>query len=163
MTTTRAPKGAPPAAVWHTVDAEDRVLGRLATQVATILRGKHRPDFAPHVAGNDHVVVVNAARVRLTGKKLEQKFHRYHTGYPGGLKEIRYDELLQDHPERVVEYAVWGMLPKNKLGRQLRRHLKVYAGAEHPHAAQQPRPLAPDGGRAARAGAEVNTEVGANG
>lgn len=131
-------------AVWHTLDAEGQILGRLATRAATLLRGKHRPDYAPNVPG-DHVIVVNAARVRLTGKKLEQKFHRYHTGYPGGLKEVRYAELLRDHPERVVQYAVWGMLPKNKLGRQLRKHLRVYAGPEHPHAAQRPRALRPRG------------------
>ncbi len=131
---------------WHVVDADGKILGRLATRVATILRGKHRPDFAPNVAGSDHVIVVNAGRVKLTGRKPEQKFHRYHTGYPGGLKEIRYAELLRDHPERVVEYAVWGMLPKTKLGRKLRKHLRVYAGPEHPHRAQTPRPLAASGG-----------------
>lgn len=136
---------------WFLVDAEDKILGRLATRVATVLRGKHRPSFSPNLEGGDHVVVVNAARVRLTGRKLEQKFHRYHTGYPGGLKEVRYDKLLQEHPERVVEYAVWGMLPKNKLGRKLRRNLRVYPGPEHPHAAQQPRPLSL-GERAARPG-----------
>ena len=133
---------------WYTVDAEGMVLGRLATRVATILRGKHRPDFAPNVEGGDHVVVVNAARVRLTGRKLDQKFHRYHTGYPGGLKEIQYSKLLRDHPERIIEYAVWGMLPKNKLGRKLRRNLRVYAGPEHPHVAQQPRPIAESPGAA---------------
>ena len=130
----------PGAPAWYMVDAADQVLGRLATRVATVLRGKHRPEFAPNAPG-DHVIVVNAARVRLTGRKPEQKFHRYHTGYPGGLKEIRYDKLLQDHPERVIQYAVWGMLPKNKLGSKLRRNLRVYAGPEHPHVAQQPRPL----------------------
>jgi large subunit ribosomal protein L13 len=126
---------------WHVVDAEGKILGRLATQVATILRGKHRPDFAPNLAG-DHVIVVNAGRVKLTGRKLEQKVHRYHTGYPGGLKEIPYASLFRDHPERIVEYAVWGMLPKGKLGHRLRKHLRVYAGPAHPHVAQQPRPLA---------------------
>jgi large subunit ribosomal protein L13 len=129
--------------VWHMVDADGQVLGRLATRVATILRGKHRPDFAPNAAG-DHVIVINADRVRLTGKKVQQKVHSYHTGYPGGLKQIQYEKLMAEHPERVVEYAVWGMLPKSKLGRKLRKHLKVYAGSEHPHAAQQPRGLAQD-------------------
>ena len=143
--TTAQREPAPVQPKWHLVDAEGQVLGRLAAEVATILRGKHRPDFAPHVDCGEHVVVVNAARVRLTGNKLEQKFHRYHTGYPGGLKEIRYDTLLRDHPERVVEYAVWGMLPKNKLGRKLRGNLRVYAGPEHPHAAQRPEPLAEGG------------------
>lgn len=139
--TTREGRSGPADPTWHLVDADGQVLGRLATRVATILRGKHRPDFAPYTEGGDHVVVVNAAGVRLTGRKLEQKFHRYHTGYPGGLKEVRYAELVREHPERVIEYAVWGMLPKNKLGRKLRRHLRVYAGPEHPHAAQQPRRL----------------------
>lgn len=127
--------------LWHSVDADGKVLGRLATEIATILRGKHRPDFAPHAESGEHVIVVNAARVRLTGKKLDQKVHRYHTGYPGGLKEVGYAELMRDHPERVIEYAVWGMLPKNKLGRKLRRNLRVYAGPDHPHEAQRPRPL----------------------
>jgi large subunit ribosomal protein L13 len=131
---------------WHVVDADGKILGRLATQVATILRGKHRPDFTPNLEGGDHVIVVNAQRVKLTGRKVEQKSHYYHTGYPGGLKEIHYTELFRDHPERVVEYAVWGMLPKNKLGRKLRKHLRVYAGPEHPHAAQRPEPLAAPGG-----------------
>jgi large subunit ribosomal protein L13 len=139
---------------WHVIDADGKVLGRLASQIATLLRGKHRPEFAPNVAGDDHVIVVNAERVRLTGRKPEQKVHRYHTGYPGGLKEIRYAELLRDHPERVVEYAVRGMLPKNKLGRRLRGHLRVYAGPAHPHAAQRPRPLAAAAGREHRKGAE---------
>ncbi len=152
MTTRRrSPAGA--GLRWHTVDAEGKVLGRLATQVATILRGKHRPDFAPNREG-DHVIVTNAARVRLTGKKVEQKLHSYHTGYPGGLKQVPYAELLRDHPERVVQYAVWGMLPKNKLGHKLRRNLRVYAGPEHPHRAQQPRALEQvDSSRTRRAGA----------
>ena len=139
---TRDGQAAAPDANWYVEDADGQVLGRLATRVATVLRGKHRPDFAPHADAGDHVIVLNAARVRLTGRKPEQKFHRYHTGFPGGLKEIRYDRLLREHPERVIEYAVWGMLPKNKLGRRLRRHLRVYAGAEHPHVAQRPQPLA---------------------
>lgn len=169
--TTRGGKAADAAPRWHTVDAEGKVLGRLATQVATLLRGKHRPDFAPYRESGDHVIVTNAARVRLTGKKLEQKFHSYHTGYPGGLKQIRYAELLRDHPERIVQYAVWGMLPKNKLGDKLRKNLRVYAGPEHPHRAQQPLPLGergagrakngPDG--AAAPGREETQEGGVNG
>ncbi|MFN2432167.1 MAG: 50S ribosomal protein L13 [Gemmatimonadota bacterium] len=143
---------------WYAVDADGKVLGRLATRVATVLRGKHRPDYAPHVEGGDHVVVVNASRVRLTGKKLDQKFHRYHTGYPGGLKEVQYSKLLRDHPERAVEYAVWGMLPKTKLGRKLRGNLRVYAGPEHPHSAQQPRPLPED-----PRGMRMNERGGQNG
>jgi large subunit ribosomal protein L13 len=127
--------------IWYTVDAEGEVLGRLASRVASLLRGKHRPSFAPHREGGDHVIVLNAAKVRLTGRKVEQKVHRYHTGYPGGLKEVGYADLLRQHPERVIEYAVWGMLPKNRLGRKLRRNLRVYAGREHPHEAQRPEPL----------------------
>lgn len=142
---------------WYQVDAEGKVLGRLATRVATVLRGKHRPDWAPNATAGDHVIVVNAARVKLTGNKLEQKFHRYHTGYPGGLKEIQYKDLMQRHPERVVEYAVWGMLPKSKLGRKLRRNLRVYAGAEHPHVAQQPAPLPEDPRGERRRGTGENT------
>jgi large subunit ribosomal protein L13 len=141
-------EGRAPAETWYEVDADGQVLGRLATRVATVLRGKHRPDFAPHIDPGDHVIVTNAARVRLTGRKLEQKVHYHHTGYPGGLKQTPYTRLMKEHPERIVEYAVSGMLPKTKLGRTLRRHLRVYAGPEHPHAAQQPRPL-PDAGRAA--------------
>ncbi len=139
--TTAKRRGGAAEPIWRSVDADGRVLGRLATEVATILRGKHRPDFAPYAESGERVIVINAARVRLTGKKLEQKVHAYHTGYPGGLKEVRYAELMRDHPERVVEYAVWGMLPKNKLGRKLRRNLRVYAGPAHPHEAQRPRPL----------------------
>jgi len=156
--TSREGEPASTAPAWYLVDAEGKVLGRLATRVATVLRGKHRPDFAPNVEGGDHVVVINAERVRLTGKKAEQKFHRYHTGYPGGLKEVQYAKLLQEHPERVIQYAVWGMLPKSKLGKKLRKNLRVYAGPEHPHVAQQPRPL----GEGARA-VHVATQGGENG
>lgn len=134
---------------WFVVDAEDRVLGRLATQVATILRGKHKVTFAPHLDVGDHVVVVNAEKVRLTGRKLTDKVYRWHSGYIGGLREVTAERMLKSHPERVVEWAVQGMLPKNRLGRAMARKLKVYRGSAHPHAAQRPEPLAVRG-RAAR-------------
>jgi len=126
---------------WHVIDATDVVLGRLATHVATLLRGKHKPVFAPHVDTGDFVIVVNAGKVALTGNKRETKVAYRHSGYPGGLKQIGYGELLEKRPERAVELAVKGMLPHNRLGRKLIRKLKVYAGAEHPHAAQQPVPF----------------------
>jgi len=130
---------------WFVLDATDQVLGRLATRVATVLRGKHKPPFTPHLDVGDFVVVVNAERVKLTGQKLDQKLFRRHTGYPGGLVEIPYRRLLETHPERAIERAVWGMLPKGRLGRQVRRKLKVYAGPDHPHASQKPEPLDVDG------------------
>lgn len=123
---------------WYVVDATDVVLGRLATQVATLLRGKHKPIFAPHVDTGDFVVVINAAKVALTGNKMEKKMAHRHSGYPGGLRSVNYEALLETRPERAVEKAIAGMLPKNKLGRAQLKKLKVYAGAEHPHAAQQP-------------------------
>ena len=126
---------------WHVIDASDVVLGRLATQAATLLRGKHKPTFAPHVDTGDFVVIVNAGRVALTGAKREQKKAYRHSGYPGGLKATGYVELLDKHPERAVEKAVRGMLPKNSLGRAQLRKLKVYAGPEHPHLAQRPQPF----------------------
>ena len=126
---------------WHVIDATDVVLGRLATHTATLLRGKHKPIFAPHVDTGDFVVIVNAGKVALTGNKLTQKIAYRHSGYPGGLKRVRYDELLATRPERAIELAVKGMLPKNTLGRHMLSKLKVYAGPEHPHAAQQPVPF----------------------
>jgi large subunit ribosomal protein L13 len=126
---------------WHVIDATDVVLGRLATHTATLLRGKHKPIFAPHVDTGDFVVIVNAGKVALTGNKRETKVAYRHSGYPGGLKRVRYDELLSTRPERAIELAVKGMLPKNSLGRQMLRKLKVYAGPEHPHSAQQPVPF----------------------
>jgi large subunit ribosomal protein L13 len=126
---------------WHVIDATDVVLGRLATHTATLLRGKHKPIFAPHVDTGDFVVIVNAGKVALTGNKRETKVAYRHSGYPGGLKRVRYDELLSTRPERAIELAVKGMLPKNSLGRQMLRKLKVYAGPEHPHTAQQPVPF----------------------
>ncbi len=126
---------------WFVVDAEGQTLGRLATEVARVLRGKHKPTYTPFLDTGDYVIVVNAAKLVLTGKKLDQKMYRYHTGYPGGLKEIKYRNMMQKNPERVFEVAVRGMLPKNSLGRAMYKKLKVYAGPEHEHAAQQPEPL----------------------
>lgn len=126
---------------WYVVDAEGKVLGRLATRVATILRGKHKPTFAPHLDVGDHVVVVNAGKVHLTGRKLTTKIYRWHTGYIGGLREVSAQKMLQTHPERVIEWAVQGMLPKGRLGRAMAKKLKVYRGPEHPHASQKPEPL----------------------
>jgi large subunit ribosomal protein L13 len=126
---------------WYVVDADGQVLGRLAAQVARILRGKHKPIFAPHVDTGDHVIIVNAAKVRLTGNKLEQKRYYRHSGYPGGLKTVPYTVLLSQRPSRAVERAVRGMLPHNRLGRQMIRKLKVYDGPTHPHAAQRPKAL----------------------
>ena len=127
---------------WFVVDAEGQVLGRLATRIATALRGKHKPIFQPHVDTGDFVVVVNAEKVKLTGRKLEQKIYYRHTGYPGGIRSITAEKLLQSaHADRVVKSAVRGMLPKNTLGRQMFSKLKVYAGPDHPHAAQQPEVL----------------------
>ena len=126
---------------WYVIDATDVVLGRLASQVATLLRGKHKPTFAPHVDGGDFVVIINAEKVALTGNKREQKMAYRHSGFPGGLSATPYSELLEKNPERAVEKAVRGMLPKNTLGRAQLSHLKVYRGAEHPHAAQQPQPF----------------------
>lgn len=125
---------------WHVIDATDVVLGRLATQVATLLRGKHKPVYAPHVDTGDFVIVINAEKVALTGTKRENKVEYRHSGYPGGLRSTSYDELLAKNPRRVVEKAVKGMLPHTTLGRHMLTKLKVYAGPEHPHQAQQPVP-----------------------
>jgi len=126
---------------WWLVDADGVTLGRLSTTVASRLAGKHKPSYTPFLDTGDHVVVVNASKVRFTGRKLEDKIYRHHSGYPGGLKEIPAGKLLAKHPERVIELAVKGMLPKGPLGRQMARKLKVYAGARHPHEAQKPAPL----------------------
>lgn len=126
---------------WYVVDASDVVLGRLSTLVARLLRGKHKPQYTPGMDVGDFVVVVNAARVKLTGNKWEDKRYYRHTGDPGHLKEATARELREKTPERIVRYAVWGMLPKNRLGRKLLSKLKVYAGPEHPHRAQQPQPI----------------------
>jgi large subunit ribosomal protein L13 len=134
---------------WFLVDAQGKVLGRLASQVAAILRGKHKPIFAHHLDVGDHVVVINAEKIHLTGRKMTDKIYRWHSGYIGGLREVSAERMIKTHPERVVEWAVQGMLPKGRLGRAMAKKLKVYKGTDHPHAAQKPEPLAL-GGRAAR-------------
>ena len=126
---------------WYVVDATDQVLGRLATRIATVLRGKHKPQFTPHVDTGDFVVVVNCEKIKLTGNKLEAKMYHRHSGYPGGLRSLWYGKLLETHPERAIQKAVWGMMPKTSLGRRQMRKLKIYAGPEHPHKAQNPQPL----------------------
>lgn len=137
---TYSPKPTDVRRTWHVVDASDVVLGRLASQVARLLRGKHKPIWAPHVDTGDFVIIVNASKVALTGNKLADKVAYRHSGYPGGLKTTSYDELLSRRPERAVEKAVRGMLPHNTLGRAMATKLKVYAGPDHPHQAQQPVP-----------------------
>lgn len=141
----RATQSAKPAEIeraWYVIDAEDVVLGRLATRVASVLRGKHKPIFTPHVDTGDHVIVINAAKVKLTGRKRETKTYYRHSGWPGGLRSITADKILAGpYADRVVQTAVRGMLPKNSLGRKMLSKLKVYAGADHPHAAQKPEEL----------------------
>jgi len=125
---------------WHVVDAEGQVLGRVATRVATLLMGKHKPMFTPFLDVGDHVVIVNADKIVLTGNKMDDKMYYRHTGYPGGIKEARARRVMREHPTRILEAAVRGMVPKTKLGRQMLTKLRVYAGPEHPHEAQQPQP-----------------------
>jgi large subunit ribosomal protein L13 len=138
---TFSPKASDIQHQWHVIDASDVVLGRLASHAAMLLRGKHKPIFAPHVDTGDFVIVVNAEKVALSGRKLEQKRAYRHSGYPGGLRSVTYGDLMDRHPERVIEKAVRGMLPKNSLGRSMLRKLKVYAGPDHPHQAQKPVPF----------------------
>lgn len=126
---------------WWLVDAADKPLGRVASEIARVIRGKHKPTYTPHLDTGDNVVVVNAEKVRLTGRKASQKTYFRHSGYMGGERHVPFKRMIRTHPERVIEMAVRGMLPKNALGRQLRKKLKVYAGAEHPHQGQQPAPL----------------------
>jgi large subunit ribosomal protein L13 len=136
---TYTPKPADIQREWFVIDAKDQTLGRLATQVAVLLRGKHKPIFAPHMDVGDYVIVINADKIRVTGRKLDQKIYYRHSGYPGGLRQRTLREQLQRFPERVIEAAVRGMLPKNKLGRKMFKKLKVYAGEKHPHEAQKPK------------------------
>jgi large subunit ribosomal protein L13 len=124
---------------WVVMDASDQVLGRLATEVARLLRGKHKPDFTPHLDTGDFVVVINAGKIRLTGAKMDDKVYYRHSGRPGNLKSETARERMDKYPERIIQAAVWGMLPKNRLGRKLLKKLKVYSGSEHPHQAQQPK------------------------
>jgi large subunit ribosomal protein L13 len=126
---------------WYVIDAADKTLGRLAAEVATRLRGKHKPEYTPHVDTGDYIVVVNAEQIRVTGNKAKDKIYHRHTGYPGGLKSISFEKLIDKAPERTIQSAVKGMLPKGPLGRAMFKKLKVYAGAEHPHTAQQPQEL----------------------
>lgn len=126
---------------WFVIDAEDKTLGRLAVAVATRLRGKHKPEYTPHVDTGDYIVVVNAEKVAVTGKKATDKIYYSHSGYPGGIKDINFQDLIAKAPERVIQYAVKGMLPRGPLGREMFRKLKVYAGSQHPHTAQQPQTL----------------------
>jgi large subunit ribosomal protein L13 len=138
---TYSPKPGEIDRIWHVIDATDIVLGRLASHAATLLRGKHKVTFAPHIDTGDFVIIINADKVALTGQKLQQKMEYRHSGYPGGLRATSYAELMETNPRRAVEKAVKGMLPHNKLGRQQIKKLKVYAGSEHPHAAQLPQPF----------------------
>jgi large subunit ribosomal protein L13 len=126
---------------WFIVDANEKTLGRLCSQIAHHLKGKHKADYSPHVDMGDHIVVVNAEKVRVTGRKLQDKMYYHHTGHIGGIKSIALDKLLKEHPERVIEFAVKGMLPKNPLGRKMYKKLHVFAGGKHPHSAQQPKAL----------------------
>jgi len=138
---TYSPKTGEVARNWQVIDAENVVLGRLAVTVANLLRGKNKPQFAPHIDTGDFVVVINADKIALTGKKRADKMATRHSGYPGGLRQVSYGELLAADPRKAVERAVWGMLPKNKLSRQLMGKLKVYSGPSHPHEAQKPQPF----------------------
>jgi len=126
---------------WFIVDAENKTLGRLSTEIARRLRGKHKPEYTPHVDTGDYIIVINAEKVYVSGNKRTDKMYHHHTGYPGGLKSISFDKLIEKAPERVIESAVKGMLPKNPLGRAMYQKMKVYAGSEHPHTAQQPKTL----------------------
>ncbi len=126
---------------WYVVDATDKTLGRLSTAIANRLRGKHKPEYTPHVDTGDYIVVVNAEKIKVTGNKTTDKVYHHHTGYPGGIKSITFDKLIDKAPEQVIEKAVKGMMPKNKLSRSMMSKLKIYAGNEHPHSAQQPMPL----------------------
>ncbi len=139
---TYSPKASELSREWLVVDAENMILGRLATEIAVRLRGKHKPEFTPHMDNGDFVVVVNADKIRFTGRKLDQKMYYRHSGYPGGIKERPLREMMAARPEEVVRKAVRGMLPKNRLARQLIKKLKIYTGPEHPHAAQNPQELA---------------------
>lgn len=123
---------------WLVVDATDKVLGRLATEIARRLRGKHKPEYTPHVDTGDYVIVTNVEKLRVTGRKTNQKMYYHHTGFPGGIKSVSFQKMQDKHPERIIELAVKGMLPKNPLGREMYRKLKVYVGSSHPHTAQQP-------------------------
>lgn len=145
MFKTYFPKASEVKREWLLVDADGKTLGRLASRIAYLLRGKHKPYFSPHLDTGDFVVVINAEKVRLTGKKAEQKTYFKHSGYLGGWRLVPFKEMIQKHPERVIQHAVWGMLPKNRLGRKIFKKLKVYRGNEHPHQAQNPKKIEIEG------------------
>lgn len=126
---------------WYLVDASGKVLGRLASRVASILKGKHKPTYSPHLDVGDHVIIINADKIKVTGKKFHQKMYYHHTGYPGGLRSVSFRKIFQEKPERILYHAIWGMLPHNRLGRKMIKKLRIYAGAEHPHQAQKPKVL----------------------
>jgi len=130
---------------WYVIDGNGQTVGRLATQIATLLRGKHKPTFSPNIDGGDFVVIINAEKIQLIGKKQDQKMYYRHSNYPGGFKQVSYRRMLATHPDRIIRYAVKGMLPKTRLGRQQLIKLRVYAGTSHPHAAQQPQVFVPKG------------------
>lgn len=138
---TYVPKAGEVQREWYIVDAAGQTLGRLATRIATVLRGKHKPQFSPHLDTGDFVIVINADQVALTGRKRQQKVYYHHTGYMGGLRAVPFEKMIVSQPARVIRFAVWGMLPHNRMGRAMLRKLKVYAGPQHPHQAQQPKPL----------------------
>lgn len=142
MQKTYIPKADDLSAEWILVDANDQYLGRLASRIASLLLGKHKPGFTPGVEIGDFVIVVNAERIRVTGNKLDDKLYKHHSGYPGGIKSITLRQQLDKYPDRVIRSAVWGMIPHNKFGRSVIKRLKIYAGPEHPHGAQNPKPLA---------------------
>ena len=137
---TYVPKLGEVSKTWHIIDAEGKVLGRVAVEAAVLLRGKHKPQFTPFLDCGDHVIIVNAEKAKVTGNKAKDKIYYRHSGYPGGLKEVTYEEMIAKHPTRPMTLAVTGMLPHNRLGRSLARHLRVYAGPDHPHEAQDPQP-----------------------
>ena len=138
---TFSPRSADIERQWFIVDAAGQTLGRLATQIASVLRGKHKPTYSPHMDVGDHIIVINADKIQVTGRKAEQKVYYRHTGYPGGIRSTPYARMLERHPERILRKAVWGMLPHNVLGRQVYKKLRVYKGPEHRHAAQKPQVL----------------------
>ena len=137
---TYVPKLGEVSKTWHIIDAEGKILGRVAVEAAVLLRGKHKPQFTPFLDCGDHVIIVNAEKAKVTGNKAKDKIYYRHSGYPGGLKEVTYEEMIAKHPTRAMTLAVTGMLPHNRLGRSLARHLRVYAGPDHPHEAQDPQP-----------------------
>lgn len=139
---TYVPKQGEVTKQWHLIDAKGKVLGRVAVEAAKLLRGKHKPQYTPYLDCGDHVIIINASKARVTGAKGEQKMYYRHSGYPGGLREMTYNEMMGKYPERAMQLAIKGMLPHNRLGRQMGRHFRVYAGPEHPHQAQNPQPYA---------------------